>query len=203
MNKYNWTKEQLQEAVSSATSATECLQYLGLSGQGQSGRKPFYRLVKEYGIDISHFKYQKTKSQIFDDGTAICSKCKQRKPLSQFGKRNDRKRGYKYYCKQCEQEMYYKDKAKDILEQSKQLKLKYAKYLGGKCQRCEIPITEDNYVIFDFHHLDPSTKEFNISSIHFTDEDKIKSEVDKCILLCSNCHRLEHFEKSKEKWLQT
>jgi predicted HNH restriction endonuclease len=46
----------------------------------------------------------------------------------------------------------------------------------------------------EFHHLNPNEKDFNISSIrqlsNFTE--KIKNELDKCILVCSNCHREIH-----------
>ena len=43
----------------------------------------------------------------------------------------------------------------------------------------------------DFHHIDPSTKEFNISG-GTKAISKLKQEVDKCILVCSNCHREIH-----------
>ena len=45
----------------------------------------------------------------------------------------------------------------------------------------------------EFHHLDPSQKDFGISSKGYTRSwDKVKEELDKCILVCSNCHREIH-----------
>ncbi len=42
----------------------------------------------------------------------------------------------------------------------------------------------------DFHHVDPSTKEFGVSNKGMTRSwEKIKAELDKCILVCANCHR--------------
>ena len=45
----------------------------------------------------------------------------------------------------------------------------------------------------EFHHIDPKTKSFEISS-HSYKFETMKNEVDKCLLLCSNCHREEHYQ---------
>jgi hypothetical protein len=65
---------------------------------------------------------------------------------------------------------------------------------GGKCERCEIMYDGKNACIFDFHHLDPSTKDFNLSMgfLNRVSLAEVRSEAEKCILLCSNCHRIEH-----------
>lgn len=139
--------------------------------------------MKEYNLDISHFKWKSL--QIFEDGTITCPICKQRKPKSEFYKCENKAKGIHYRCKQCENELY----SKPIKN-----KLKWAKYLGGKCSNCGIEITVDNYCIFDFHHLDPSKKEYSVTQLlrNFTSEEILKTEIDKCVLLCANCHRLEH-----------
>ena len=64
-------------------------------------------------------------------------------------------------------------------------------YLGGACAHCGIK--DDCSAIYDFHHRDPSEKEFNVSSFCRSFE-KLKSELDKCDLLCGNCHRKVHFK---------
>ena len=47
----------------------------------------------------------------------------------------------------------------------------------------------------DFHHVNPEDKEFRIRtiSLQFKDE-RIIEELNKCILLCANCHREKHYE---------
>jgi len=61
-------------------------------------------------------------------------------------------------------------------------------YLGGSCKICGY----DKWpCAFDFHHVDPLHKDFTISQ-HMTSWDRIKPELDKCELLCSNCHREVH-----------
>ena len=71
-------------------------------------------------------------------------------------------------------------------------------YKGGKCAVCGIKYNGENGAIFDFHHINPKEKDFNISTLFrncSTIPDKIWRELDKCILVCSNCHRQIHSDK--------
>lgn len=73
-------------------------------------------------------------------------------------------------------------------QRRKELRARAIAYLGGKCQICGY----DKYqAAFDFHHLDPMGKDFNISA-GLTSWERIQPELDKCVLLCSNCHREVH-----------
>lgn len=66
-------------------------------------------------------------------------------------------------------------------------------YLGGCCNRCKQTFPK---AVYDFHHKDPSVKEASVGNLlKKKDRSKIKEELDKCELLCSNCHRIEHHEK--------
>lgn len=67
------------------------------------------------------------------------------------------------------------------------IKLKFIEYKGGKCQICGLV---DNPAVYDFHHTDPSKKEFKLSNQPFND--KSRKELDKCIMVCANCHRKIH-----------
>src|SRR5260221_325425 len=60
-----------------------------------------------------------------------------------------------------------------------------------KCSHCP----EQDSRCLDFHHLDPKTKLFCIStaSVRISTE-RILEEIKKCIVLCSNCHRKLHHE---------
>lgn len=62
---------------------------------------------------------------------------------------------------------------------------------GGKCMRCGY---NKNLAALDFHHRDPNTKKFQIDIRAFsnTNLDTLREELDKCDLLCANCHREEH-----------
>lgn len=77
-----------------------------------------------------------------------------------------------------------------------QLKLKCLEILGGKCEECGYDRCSD---ALDFHHRDPRTKSFNISGRLSKGWSKIEAEVKKCKLLCSNCHREEHWRAKQNK----
>lgn len=65
---------------------------------------------------------------------------------------------------------------------------KIKKRRGGKCERCGYDTT---IKALEFHHLDPSQKDFTISNDKFKLEEALK-ESEKCALLCANCHRELH-----------
>tara|TARA_R110002110_G_C12901824_1_gene665024 strand:- start:21 stop:326 length:306 start_codon:yes stop_codon:yes gene_type:complete len=49
----------------------------------------------------------------------------------------------------------------------------------------------------ELHHTDPTIKEITVarlSSLHYSIE-RIKTEVDKCEVVCANCHRIIHHEE--------
>lgn len=83
-------------------------------------------------------------------------------------------------CLKCEIETAVVNKLK--------YKLKAVDYKGGKCQICGY---SKNISALEFHHLDPTQKDFGISETRHSWEDTMK-ELDKCIIVCSNCHRELH-----------
>ncbi len=74
-------------------------------------------------------------------------------------------------------------------------KLQAIEYKGGKCEHCGY---DKCAAAMDFHHLDPDQKDFSLSQYRTRSFEDIKPELDKCILLCSNCHRELHAEESKQ-----
>lgn len=60
---------------------------------------------------------------------------------------------------------------------------------GGKCQICGYDKCID---ALDFHHRDPNEKEFRIGKGNTMKWEKVLEELDKCDLLCANCHRELH-----------
>lgn len=76
------------------------------------------------------------------------------------------------------------------------LKEKLVEYKGGKCEVCGYSKCIE---ALEFHHLDPAEKEFGVSSYTSLSFEKAKKEVDKCILVCANCHREIHHMLNEEK----
>jgi len=70
-------------------------------------------------------------------------------------------------------------------------KQKGVEYKGGKCEKCGY---KKSIWSLDFHHINPEEKKFNISTNCTLSWKKVKKELDKCILICKNCHGELHEE---------
>jgi len=90
-------------------------------------------------------------------------------------------------------------KKQRVIDYRKKLKIKCVQYKGGKCQLCGY---DKCMRALTFHHIDPTQKEFGISS-RLRKWEIIKEELDKCQLLCQNCHcEVHELEFNKESNLQ-
>jgi len=72
-------------------------------------------------------------------------------------------------------------------------------YLGSKCSLCNYSKCLD---ALEFHHKNPKEKDFQISGNHCRKWETIQKELDKCVLLCSNCHQETHIQLVKQKKLE-
>ena len=87
-----------------------------------------------------------------------------------------------------------RDKARRLLKKKRAIAL-----LGGKCKRCGLK--SEYTTIYDFHHTDPFSKGKDIkggSDFMRKAWERIEAELKKCILLCANCHRIEHSDPNSE-----
>lgn len=112
-------------------------------------------------------------------------------------------------CKKekCESEFYSKGKSGRLQAQCKKCFNLYCmerwtrykkdaiSYKGGECVDCGLKFNGDNHYIFDFHHLNPKEKDVNWDKLRIRSEHKRKEELNKCVCLCSNCHRTRHWLK--------
>ena len=67
-------------------------------------------------------------------------------------------------------------------------KLRAIKILGGKCIECGY----NDPRALDFHHPDPSVKEYDCYKLWHRKWEVLEMEIKKCELLCANCHRIKH-----------
>lgn len=111
--------------------------------------------------------------------------------ISKKSKEYRERTGYdkQYYQANLEKKIAYSNA--NGFRKRKAVKEVAVEYLGGKCSICGY---DKCIAALDFHHVDPTQKDFNISQYYkkdFTDE--LKAELDKCILICANCHRELHY----------
>lgn len=137
-----------------------------------------------------------------------CTKCNLEKDDDQFSFRYKDKDIRWRVCKQCKRiidnEYYLKSESRrsklrttvDIKRQENKNWFREFKSTC-KCAKCGI----NTSCMLDFHHLDPKCKDINVS--RFLDSSyslqRIKDEIAKCIVLCSNHHREFHYLNNNEE----
>lgn len=117
---------------------------------------------------------------------------------SKTGRKLDRKtsEGKVCACKLCKKSYKYSRKKGHLLTlcitckqkvHDKKMKERAIAYKGGKCKKCSYKKCAE---ALEFHHRDAKKKLFQISPYGFRKSWKIlKKELNKCDLLCANCHR--------------
>ena len=151
--------------------------------------------MKKHGLkpNFANFKggYKPGQKIIGDD--RYCPSCKTYQNINDFYSR--RKNNCSGYCRKCI--------SRRTTERQRKMKKAMVEYKGGRCQNpnCSTPGGYNRSINgLDFHHIDPVKKEFSISQMRLTSmNDKIREELDKCLLLCANCHREVHEELVMER----
>lgn len=105
-----------------------------------------------------------------------CPECRKKYVESPYGSELDSKERY-----------YIKIRARQQL---------ILKRLGGLCNECKCDLIQEPWKA-EFHHIDPSEKDYNISSLMSSGMKHLEKELDKCVLLCANCHSKKHFDLEK------
>lgn len=124
---------------------------------------------------------------------------------SPFGKHNTKKIhektvdiGDSCVCLSCDRKYKYDSKkghttkhcnSCNVQRARGKVKDRAVEYKGGKCEICGYRKCTASLC---FHHTDPSQKDFTIGDRYFLGWSKIKKELDKCILVCQNCHHEIH-----------
>lgn len=136
--------------------------------------------LKKHGLSVNRPPGFRMKRGPDKDGLKECTKCKTYKPYSEYYAHYQHE--YHSYCKSCMKG--------NTTERQRKFKAQCVEYKGGSCTVCGYDRYQGS---FDFHHLDPKEKDFAIAATKaYAFNDKIKSELDKCVLLCANCHREVH-----------
>jgi hypothetical protein len=97
-------------------------------------------------------------------------------------------------CKNCHEEIHYNE---NIQKESstKNNKRIFLDIKGGQCEICGYDKCPSSLV---FHHLEPTKKEFRMAEVKYIkDIEIIINELNKCQLLCQNCHQETHIDKDR------
>ena len=111
--------------------------------------------------------------------TKICTSCKLKLNETEFYAKQNRLQAK---CKKC-----FNLYCMDRWTKRKKFAIEYK---GGICADCK---KEYPHPVYDFHHLDPSEKDLQWTKMRLVSKERMIAELDKCVLLCSNCHRMRHY----------
>ena len=114
----------------------------------------------------------------------ICTDCKINKPLSEFYASKTHNQNVMCYCKNC-----FNRRCQNRWVDRK---IKAINYKGSECIDCNLKLSTSHYAVFEFHHLNPSLKDFDWGKLRLQSWSTVINELDKCVLLCANCHRIRH-----------
>lgn len=129
---------------------------------------------KKHHIKVKEIKHN---NRTVGSGQYKCSKCGEIKDANYFYFRRNGTQAHSY-CIECNKKL--------VLERQHKFKLECVNYKGGKCEICGY---NKNFAALEFHHENDKEKKFEISSAKHSKLEDVKDELDKCQLLCANCHR--------------
>ena len=140
--------------------------------------------LRKHGLTMSTWRRPKGYKNMpdFDPHnpreTYRCWKCSEYKSPDGF---YWKKSGKSSACKSCIAVLDTK--------RSKDFKQECVAYKGGECLSCGYSRC---LAALEFHHIDPSEKDYTISTVRKGPLSKVMAELDKCVLVCSTCHREIH-----------
>jgi hypothetical protein len=170
------------------------MEYCTILGKDMSVK----RVITERDEQGKILKYEvRVDDKPVPDGHKYCNACKVIKPVTDWTAKGTR-------CRQCAAELsrqaYHRIKNdpeklsaryKADTDRRKKTKQQCVEYKCNVCYDCNKSFPT---VVYDFHHLDPSEKDFSIGQKSFRSFEDLKEELDKCVMLCSNCHRIRHWD---------
>lgn len=143
-----------------------------------------WQIAKECNTTQSNVRYwlakyelQTIRSTNKNNEFKLCPKCNISKPKSDFYQSTKSSS----YCKSC--------LIKSNSQRQRNTKRLSIEYKGGKCSICGY---DKCVAALDFHHINPEEKDKDYFNMRGGLTDDLKTELDKCVLLCANCHREVH-----------
>jgi transposase len=159
----------LTHLVAKGLTTTEIAAALG------THRATVRRWMRRFGLETAHMNRRRVFGDARGDRALLVEAVCSRHGQTTFQLRSD---GASYRCLRC--------RCEDVTSNRRRRKERLVEEAGGKCQLC-------GYAAYagalQFHHVDPSTKEFSVSQKGVTRSyERALAEARKCVLLCANCH---------------
>lgn len=131
-----------------------------------------------------------------------CSHCKTEKPVGEFHANKSKADGLSSLCRACQNlasKKYYQKNVGKMRERNNLTNQKRRESLrrlkSNPCSDCGQTFP---FYVMEFDHREPVQKEFNIADSIKKSRDSFNRELQKCDLVCSNCHRIRTFTRKAE-----
>ena len=174
------TKDQLNNLISTSHSFFQVLQGLGYTNIYD--KRTMERVKKkclEYDIDYSKLREDRSLEKL------VCSNCQRLLPITEFHQSNGK---VHHLCKECKKQYQNEHYLNNINELNE--------YKASRsCKKCG----ENRFYLLDFHHINPDEKDYGIARRAHTNLSTLMPEINKCVVLCANCHREFHYLQEKNK----
>jgi hypothetical protein len=137
----------------------------------------------------------------------FCNKCKTSKPLVEFFKRGQ---GHQPWCKSCKKEHDHKTyktkphRRQALKDSTKKYRAAAEAHVVNHLKSNPCPCGETNILTLQFDHLRDKEFEISLAVMQGYSLTRIKSEIEKCQVLCANCHSIKsanQLDSWKLKWL--
>lgn len=181
-----YDREEIIRILNDSKNISDLTRNLGYHTRNKSTRKQINLMLEFYNLELPFCEWS-TPLQYPLIENRVCGICGQTFTIT---KRSQQTRRYCFECSPVTKSPRFKINA---------MKKKVVELRGGKCERCGYDKCID---AFEFHHLDQSKKEMSLSRGDgggAPSFEKYLEEANKCILLCANCHREEHWRLRREE----
>jgi len=130
-----------------------------------------------------------------------CTRCKQHKPISQYGNTADKKLSACRECINKAQKIQYANNKKYYLDRNRErraINREWYQEIKNKtpCVKCG---NQYPYYVMDYDHIEPTNKILCVAQMMGFSRKAILNEMAKCELLCANCHRIKTYETSNRQ----
>lgn len=195
MGNRKYTVEELQE---------EALKY-NSRNEFKKGSRSMYSAAHSYGV------IKEITSHMIKKHPRVCITCGESKVLEEFVKNAKSTEGRHTKCKSCHNKRQNERAAANpnmkntrnasSYKAKQRTKNNILNYYSGVMKCADCGLISDIFDIYDFHHVNPKDKQYTVSSIMDYKWETVKAELDKCVLLCANCHRIRHYKEKENKWM--
>ena len=133
----------------------------------------------------------------------ICSRCKTSRLITDFNFRN-RAAGVRHiYCRKCGKKFtrsHYRRNKRQYIDRSiraKEMRREYVRQVKSRpCADCGVQYP---YYVMDFDHREGEEKSFEMNRVIYVTMRALKQEIEKCDVVCSNCHRERTYQRIMQK----